>query len=85
MKKRVEILLRSKKDQNSLINSNNEIYEACRNKTWFHRYRIDTSNYPTSTDDREIPEIVLTIPLEPPINSLIADDVGTVLSDLTES
>ena len=43
-RERLEILKRSKKDPNNLINSCNEIFGACRHQTRFHKYvKADTS------------------------------------------
>jgi GIY-YIG catalytic domain len=53
-KERLEILKQSKKDPNSLINSCNEIYGACRHNSKFHRYK----SRPSSTDESNIDERV---------------------------
>jgi hypothetical protein len=47
MRERIEILKHSRENPNSLINSCNEIYGACRHKPQFHRYK----NQPPSTDE----------------------------------
>ena len=39
MKELIEILHRTYKDKGSLINSNSEIYGACKHKASFHRYQ----------------------------------------------
>ena len=81
MRERVEILNQHRKDPNSLINSNTEIYGACRHKTRFHRYHMDNSTHTYSTDDGSIPEKV-----EVEINTSnfrSEDEVCTILSDLT--
>ena len=49
MKERIQILKYSKRDPNSIINSNSEFYGACRHKPRFHRYRPNCT--PLSTDD----------------------------------
>ena len=57
MKERLEIFkaLKEKGNSKKVINSNNELYGACRHKPRFHRYL----NYNSSTDDgRTIPERV---------------------------
>ena len=38
IKERIEILNRTYKDKGNLINSNSEIYGACKHKSRFHRY-----------------------------------------------
>ena len=43
MKERIEILHRTYKDKGNLINSNCEIYGACKHKASFHRYKIEES------------------------------------------
>ena len=56
MKERLEILKQSRKNPDKLLNSNSELYGACRHKTKFHRY---TRNMPASTDEGDNPERVL--------------------------
>ena len=53
MKERIKILHLSRNDPGKLINSNSEIYGACRHKTKFHRYY---TNLQTSTDEAVIAE-----------------------------
>jgi GIY-YIG catalytic domain len=53
-KERIEILKQSKKDSNSLINSCNEIYGACRHKPKFHRYVSRTPSTDESNEDERV-------------------------------
>ena len=80
MKERLEILHRHRADPSSIINSNNEIYGACRHKTKFHRYIMDSRDHCSSTDEGRIPKNVTA-------NSSTSDpqdDIQTILSDLTD-
>ncbi len=43
MKEHTEILRHTYTNKGSIINSNNEIYEACRHKAGFHRYKEEES------------------------------------------
>ena len=81
MQERIEILKQDRKDPNSLINSNTEIYGACRHKTRFHRYLMDNSNHTYSTDDGQIPEKVEVDLKE--TNSRSEDEICTIVSDIT--
>ena len=66
MKERIQILKYSKRDPNSVINSNSEIYGACRHKPRFHRYRPNCT--PLSTDDeQDSSERVITQSLTNPL------------------
>jgi hypothetical protein len=56
-KERIEILKQSKKDPNSLIDSCNEIYEACKHKPKFHRY---VSRNPSTDEPNEDKRVTLT-------------------------
>jgi len=58
MRERLEILKKSQKEQDKLINTCGEIYGACRHKTRFHRYTQNINI--TSTDDGDTPERVPT-------------------------
>jgi hypothetical protein len=52
MRERVEILRAHQQEKDKLINSNKEIFGACRHKTKFHRFlRENRTVKPTSTDD----------------------------------
>ena len=55
-KERIEILKHSKKDPNSLINSCNEIYGACRHKPKFHRY---VSRNPSTDESKKDERVTL--------------------------
>ena len=59
MRERIEILRAFDQADNEylVINSNNEIFGACRHKTRFHRFRKETSNVKsTRTDEGVEPE-----------------------------
>jgi hypothetical protein len=53
-KERLEILKQSRKDPNSLINSCNEIYGACRHNSKFHRYISRTPSTDESNKDERV-------------------------------
>jgi hypothetical protein len=65
-KERLEILKQSRKDPNSLINSCNEIYGACRHNSKFHRYK----SRPPSTDESNIDERVTLTKTTTRVNTL---------------
>ena len=81
MQERIEILKQYRKNPQLLINSNTEIYRACRHKTQFYRYIMDNSNHTYSTDDRSIPEKVEVGRNNTKSGS--EDKVSTIISDLT--
>ena len=58
-KERLEILKQSRKDPNSLINSCNEIYGACRHNSKFHRY---ISRTPSTDESNKDERVTLTQP-----------------------
>ena len=60
-RERLEILKRSRKDSNSIINSCNEIYGACRHKPKLHWYiKQNTSTDESEKDERIAPTKVTT-------------------------
>jgi hypothetical protein len=59
-RERIEILKQSKKDPNSLINSCNEIYGACRHHPKFHRYISRSPSTDESIEDERVTPTNLT-------------------------
>jgi GIY-YIG catalytic domain len=53
-KERLEILKQARKNPESLINSCNEIYGACRHKPKFHRYKSRNPSTDESTNDERV-------------------------------
>ena len=59
MHEKVKILCALQQEENNVINSNNEVFGACRHKTKFHRFLKDDKNVKsTSTDEGNKPERV---------------------------
>jgi hypothetical protein len=56
-RERLEILKHSRKDPESLINSCNKIYGACRHNPKFHRYK---SRYPSTDESNKDERVTLT-------------------------
>ena len=80
IKERLEILHKQRTDPESITNSNNKIYGACRHKTKSHRHLMDSIIHSYSTDEGSTPEKVTA-------NSSTSkpeDDIQTILSGLTD-
>ncbi len=84
MKEQIELLkLRKENPEHNMINSNWEIYRACRHRTSFHRY-TESSVCEICTDDRVNPERVQVQENgEVSINDYISRTNVTNVSDLS--
>ena len=84
VKERLEILPISRINPNLLINLRNRIHGACRHKTKFHRFKMNTCSTPlTSTDNGVNPERVIVTGKDVPVFCAVTSDNKTVISDLS--
>ena len=63
-RERLEILKQSRKDPNSIINSCNEIYGACRHNPKFHRYEKQTPSTDESLEDERVTPTKVTTEID---------------------
>ena len=52
-KERIEILKRSRHKPQSLINKRQELYEACKHKPQFHRYKVEEASTDETSNSRK--------------------------------
>ena len=63
-RERQEILKQSMKDPNSIINSCNEIYGACRHNPKFHRLRKQNPSTDESLEDERVEQAEVTTEID---------------------